>query len=667
MKYLFLSSLLCCLWHATIGQTITLEFSKATQLSFADGLKADSLSLPKGTLLTPPTAQLRTLLTTPAEIVGVALPFGEAQVLHLDLVETNSVLADDFVVRTSDGRTLPRPTLRFYRGKVAGDAASWVSLTLAEEGLEGMIHTPKGSYTLGKLQNRTDGTHILYRNADVVEPAPRPLCTTIELPKPPHSGGRGTAQAAGGACRYVRVYYECDYATYQAWGNNATSVTNRVSTLFSQVSTLYANENVEIRLSNLYLWTAADPYANAGNSSAALDAFRGRWNGLNNSFDGNVAHLLSTRGLGGGVAYYYDGNTINAVRAIFAYGYKDYAFGVNGSLQNNAVSYPTYSWNVGVMAHELGHNFGLPHTHSCLWQGGAIDNCYGVEGSCSPGPAPTNGGTVMSYCHLNSNGINFANGFGTLPRNKMQAEVTNAASLSVNAPTPPTVSSATVTAGQSATLTASGCPGGTINWYTSISGSVPTATGSTYTTPSLTMNASYFATCTIGGCTSSSRGAGTVTIGCASATATLGSNATITTGQTATLTITLVGGSPRSLTLSNGQSFSNIATSPLALTVAPLTTTTYTITRLTTDCGTGTYSGSATVTVNCPSMYTLRTGNWTDATVWSCQRVPTASDPVLISSTHVITLPAAAISTAQTIHKQGRLIFLMGSRLRVGQ
>jgi hypothetical protein len=71
------------------------------------------------------------------------------------------------------------------------------------------------------------------------------------------------------------------------------------------------------------------------------------------------------------------------------------------------------------VAHEMGHSFGSRHTHACVWNGNntAIDGCgpaagYGYEGSCSGAPIPSIGGTIMSYCHLTSTGINFNNGFG---------------------------------------------------------------------------------------------------------------------------------------------------------------------------------------------------------------------------------------------------------------
>jgi hypothetical protein len=90
---------------------------------------------------------------------------------------------------------------------------------------------------------------------------------------------------------------------------------------------------------------------------------------------------------------------------------------------------PTYSWTINVVAHELGHNLGSPHTHSCTWSGGPIDNCAAPEGTCSPGPAPVNGGTIMSYCHATSAGINFNNGFGPLPGNLIRSRVLNASCI----------------------------------------------------------------------------------------------------------------------------------------------------------------------------------------------------------------------------------------------
>ncbi|HEY1054009.1 MAG TPA: GEVED domain-containing protein, partial [Emticicia sp.] len=51
-------------------------------------------------------------------------------------------------------------------------------------------------------------------------------------------------------------------------------------------------------------------------------------------------------------------------------------------------------------------------------------------------------------------------------------------------------------------LTASGCAGGTINWYSSLTGGVSLSTGAAFTTPSLSATGTYYAGCTLASCVS---------------------------------------------------------------------------------------------------------------------------------------------------------------------
>jgi len=78
-------------------------------------------------------------------------------------------------------------------------------------------------------------------------------------------------------------------------------------------------------------------------------------------------------------------------------------------------------------------------------------------------------------------------------------------------PSPPTVAGETITSGQTATLTATGCAG-TVNWYASSTGMAILYTGISYTTPTLTINSTYYANCVVNICTSASRTAALVTI-----------------------------------------------------------------------------------------------------------------------------------------------------------
>jgi cysteine-rich repeat protein len=74
---------------------------------------------------------------------------------------------------------------------------------------------------------------------------------------------------------------------------------------------------------------------------------------------------------------------------------------------------PDDIWDVMVVAHELGHNFGSEHTH-CYAP--PLDHCYNAEPGCWGGAEslPSGGGTIMSYCHQLPGGLsNVSLTFGT--------------------------------------------------------------------------------------------------------------------------------------------------------------------------------------------------------------------------------------------------------------
>ena len=147
------------------------------------------------------------------------------------------------------------------------------------------------------------------------------------------------------------------------------------------------------------------------------------------SFTGDLGQLLTFRPeVNGGIAASFDGlcNPSIADRLSAAMIYNTY----------NTV--PTYSFTVQIITHEFGHLFGSRHTHACVWNGDntAIDGCGSCMenpdptihncNNCPRPPIPTNGGTIMSYCHTQSVGINFNLGFGPQPGNVIRNSVASA-------------------------------------------------------------------------------------------------------------------------------------------------------------------------------------------------------------------------------------------------
>ncbi len=201
------------------------------------------------------------------------------------------------------------------------------------------------------------------------------------------------------------IAVESDYDFYAFNASNIVRATSYILSIYVPVSALYVRDvNVQLEISYLRVWTTInDPYPDATSSNDILVAFRSYWNANMQGTPRTIAHFITTRPGGlGGIAY------INVLCANTSNGY-GYGF---SDLDGTFNPLPTYSWDIMVVAHETGHNFGSPHTHSCSWPGGPIDSCYAVEGGCYSGPAIARVGTIMSYCHLNGSIALF---FGPLP------------------------------------------------------------------------------------------------------------------------------------------------------------------------------------------------------------------------------------------------------------
>jgi hypothetical protein len=371
-------------------------------------------------------AKLSTLVQQAPASLKLTLPF-EDQELTLQLQKVKITSADFTVIEVlpdGDRRTVNYPGAVFYHGKIEGKPSSFATISIVDGEVSGIIADEKSNIILGSIEDNGLPTkeYVIYRETDLN--VSNPLnCFTGEIPvEGSNITGNETVHARPTAVgEPVEVYFECDYKFYQDKGSNTVNLINYVLSFFNNTALLYANENITIQVSQILVWTMQDPEAAAGlnTSGTCLTSFRDRM--VTTPYVGDYAHFLSTRSLGGGIAYLLGTPCSSS---------KQFRSAVS-AIHNSYNNFPTYSWTVQVVTHELGHNLGSNHTHWCGWTGGAIDNCgpsagYPNEGgSCVLGPPPVGGGTIMSYCHLTSS-INFNNGFGTFPGDRIRQVVNNA-------------------------------------------------------------------------------------------------------------------------------------------------------------------------------------------------------------------------------------------------
>ena len=316
-----------------------------------------------------------------------------------------------------------------YAGQIEGSKSSFVGLSFSPLGLYGIIRTEDNNYVIGPMDlttNDSENQHILYSTnelllennfdcrADVFD-IPERIKSMMEDLDPK------ILRSASDDLLEVEMAIESDYETYTRFGSIANASSYLLS-LMSTVSAIYIRDfNIKIVVPYLRVWsTENDPY-DGSDSFTLLDQFRSYWNNNMQGIQRDLAHYISTRVGGlGGVAW------LDVLCSDLSFGL-GYAFSnINGTFS----SLPAYSWDVDVVSHESGHNFGSPHTHNCFWPAGPIDTCYTPEGGCYNGSLKPIKGTIMSYCHLTSRGKYLR--FHPLPINLIRTNAEQAACVSLS-------------------------------------------------------------------------------------------------------------------------------------------------------------------------------------------------------------------------------------------
>ena len=349
---------------------------------------------------------IATLMSQQPDYLSLRIPINN-NVVQVDLYKAN-IFTPDFSVTSagSNGGAVNYTPGLHYQGIINGDNNSIAAISIFDDEVMALISTPAdGNFVIGRLENNRSNLHVIYNDADLTS-RPAMECATLA------DNGTYTPQELqlpanrGMMVNCIRLYWEVNYNIFQGKGN-ITAAANYVTGIFNQSAIIYTNDNIPVELSEVYVWDVVSPYTGTTSSN-----YLSQFQTYRTSFNGDLGHLLGYGG-GGGIAAGFSGICASNINSSKCYS------GINSSYSN----FPTYSWSVMVVTHEQGHLMGSRHTHACVWNGNntAIDGCgpaagYGYEGSCSGAPIPSGGGTIMSYCHLNSVGINLSLGFGSQPQ-----------------------------------------------------------------------------------------------------------------------------------------------------------------------------------------------------------------------------------------------------------
>jgi hypothetical protein len=345
----------------------------------------------EGTIFSLNQLEMQQLRTAAPENFTLEVPIEHGHTLVVNLWQVE-IFSDDFVLQTSGGEDVSTIDLGLhYRGTIQGVKNSIAAISVYSNQIRGVIVSEADNYNLGPIELGST-EYICYKSANLSEEIKSQLdysCGSVEAGSDVYSEDELNF-AQRGVGDIVRIYVEVDRSIYIGQGSNLSNATAYATSLVNQNAAIYSQEGIGTSASQIFVWTTTDPYDGVNGCSTDIrDKYLCDFQAQFNGFNGDLALLLINENIGG-VAAGFSG-LCNAN--------KDNSMCIAGQSGTVVNTFPVYSYNTYIFAHELGHLFGSRHTHACVWNGNntAIDGCSATEGTCALPPIPASGAaTVMS-------------------------------------------------------------------------------------------------------------------------------------------------------------------------------------------------------------------------------------------------------------------------------
>ncbi|NQW30923.1 MAG: T9SS type A sorting domain-containing protein [Ignavibacteria bacterium] len=398
-------------------------------------------------------------------ISNFALPSNPNATLQLKRSAPVFDANSQFLINTPNGKKpFKVGPVASYSGTIAEEPGAWVTLHYSNGDLTGFVQHTNGvrtviakDYALRETQQTMP--HVIGLEKDLTPGADLGnfLCGNDDLPV--DLKGVAEAMAITGTrkdytehvqgyslkqLKVAVVLREDIYELLNQRGLTPEQIAQHFVKIYAAMSQAY-EEDLGTRLFFEYFLMhttdAPSGYTNDGLSPGdLLEEFSLDWSSGFKSVDRAVAHLytrIKPSGSGsfvGGIAYGGQSGVRLCVKSHQGgYGVSTVYLNPGTVIPGNPNIANGFTWDVFVSAHEIGHNIGAAHTHSCYWsppvdtcqlKRDGTDACYDELSFRKVRP-----GTIMSYCHL-VNGSSVPLIFGTRVSERMRGWIDAASSCS---------------------------------------------------------------------------------------------------------------------------------------------------------------------------------------------------------------------------------------------